>query len=329
MGLRRERRLTMTMHETTAQTGFDADDIVLPFHVAPLDTRGRAVRLGPVLDSILARHQYPDVVKRLLAEAIALTALMGASLKFDGRFQLQTRSDGPVNMLVVDFSTPADLRAYARFDAERLDDGLSAAALLGTGHLAFTIEQTALQSRYQGIVALEGQGLEAAATQYFRQSEQIPSVERLGVAEQLVSGPEGSQHRWRAGGILGQFLPAAPERMQQADLDPGDAPPGTEKHVIAEDDAWLEARALIETTEAIELVDPDLSLDRLLYRLFHERGVSVTDARPLVDQCRCSEEKIRETLGQFGAEEVAAMRGPNGEIAVTCEFCARSYRLSM
>lgn len=308
-----------------------SDDIVLPFHVTPLDTRGRATRLGPVLDAILARHDYPLVVNRLLAEAIALTVLMGASLKFDGRFQLQTRSDGPVTMLVVDFATPSDVRAYARFDREAImaSGDHSPAALLGNGHLAFTIEQTALQSRYQGIVALDGQGLEAAAMQYFRQSEQIPTVLRLAVAEESVASPGGAKHRWRAGGVLAQFLPAAPERMRQPDLDPGDAPPGTEKHIVAEDDAWIEARSLVETTEAIELVDPGLGLDRLLYRLFNERGVHVNDPVQIFDQCRCSETRIRETLQQFDAKDVNDMREADGLIGVTCEFCSRSYRLSI
>jgi molecular chaperone Hsp33 len=308
---------------------FGADDIVLPFHVAPLDTRGRAVRLGPVLDAILARHAYPPAVERLLAEAIALTALMGASLKFDGRFQLQTKSDGPVSLLVVDYATPADLRAYARFDAARLAEAggtAGSAALLGNGHLGFTVEQTILQSRYQGIVALDGQGLEAAALQYFWQSEQIPSALRIAVAEHRVAG--GGRH-WRAGGVLAQFLPAAPERMRQADLHPGDAPEGTVLHSLPEDDAWVEARSLVETTEDIELVDPALGLDRLLYRLFNERGVTVSEPVTLADRCRCSEARIRETMAQFAAEDVAEMREEDGMIAVTCEFCSRKYRLAI
>ena len=306
-----------------------ADDIVLPFHVAPLDTRGRAIRLGSVLDSILARHAYPRAVERLLAEAVALAALMGSSLKFEGRFQLQTRTDGPVNMLVVDLSTPASLRAYARFDTEAvaaLGEDPSVGALLGNGHLGLTVEQTALNSRYQGIVALDGQGLEAAALQYFRQSEQIPSAMRIAVGEQLVAG---GGRRWRVGGILAQFLPTSPERVRQADLDPGDAPEGTIRHALPEDDAWVEARALIETTEDIELVDPDLGLDRLLYRLFNERGVVVSDPVTMLDQCRCSEDRIRETLQQFAADDLAEMREPDGLIGVTCEFCSRKYRLSL
>lgn len=307
-----------------------ADDIVLPFRVEALDTRGRSVRLGKVLDEILARHAYPAKVERLLAQAIVLTALMGSSLKFDGRFQLQTKSEGPVSILVVDFSTPADMRAYARFDeaaVANLPPNASEADLLGPGYLGFTIEQTALQSRYQGIVGLDGQGLEAAAMQYFKQSEQIPSVVRLAVAEEQVLIDGVRRHRWRAGGILAQFLPQAPERMRVADLDPGDAPAGTPKHDVAEDDAWVEARSLVETTEDLELVDPTLGLDRLLYRLFNERGVTVQNPLPIADQCRCSEAKIRQMLAQFSAEDLSDMREEDGQIAITCEFCARKYRL--
>lgn len=312
-----------------AVASLGADDIVLPFHVQPLDTRGRAIRLGRLLDDILERHRYPPSVERLLAEAIALTALMGTSLKFDGRFQLQTRTDGPVGMLVVDLATPSSLRAYARFDAERLatlGEDVSAAELLGNGHLGFTVEQTAFQSRYQGIVALEGQGLEAATLQYFKQSEQIPSALRIAVAEHHIAG---GGRRWRAGGVLAQFLPSSPERQRQADLEPGDAPEGTIRHIIPDDDAWIEARALVETIEDIELVDPDLGLDRLLYRLFNERGVNVADPIRMADECRCSEDRIRETLAQFAAEELADMREDDGMIAVTCEFCSRGYRLSL
>jgi molecular chaperone Hsp33 len=308
---------------------FGADDIVLPFRVEPLDTRGRSVRLGAVLDAILARHNYPAPVERLLAEAIAITALMGTSLKFEGRFQLQARSDGPVNLLVVDFATPDALRAYARFDAEavdRLGAQASAAALLGSGHLGFTVEQGTAQQRYQGIVGLDGQGLEAAAMQYFRQSEQIPSILKLAVAECLTAG---NRRQWRVGGILAQFLPTSPERVRQADLHPGDAPEGTVLHSILEDDAWIEAQTLVGTTEDIELVDPGLGLDRLLFRLFNERGVIVSEPVMLRDQCRCSEARIRETLAQFKAEDLAEMREDDGMISITCEFCSRQYRLAL
>ena len=150
----------------------------MPFAVEPLDARGRVVRLGPLVDTILTRHDYPAPVSRLVGEVVVLAVLLGTSLKFEGRFQLQTKTDGAVDMLVVDFDAPDKVRAYARFDADRLaalPADATPATLLGRGHLALTIDQGADMARYQGIVALEGQSIEEAAHQYFRQSEQIPT----------------------------------------------------------------------------------------------------------------------------------------------------------
>src|SRR3982074_346849 len=219
-----------------APSAVPVDDAALPFEVDALDLRGRLTRLGPALDDILARHDYPPPVCKLLGEAIVLTTLLGSSLKFDGRFILQTQTDGPVSFLIVDFQAPDRLRAYARFDGKRLKDGLDSGALLGHGHLAMTIDQGPDMSRYQGLVALEGGGLEDGAHEYFLRSEQIPTRVRLAVGEEWRGG-EGPKHRWRAGGLLLQFLPKAPERARRADLHPGDAPEGSVTQSVAEDDA--------------------------------------------------------------------------------------------
>ena len=302
---------------------FGLDDVSIPFAVEPLDVRGRVVRLGPSVDAILARHGYPAPVARLLGEAAALTVLLGSALKMEGRFQLQTRTNGAVDMLVVDFDTPDKLRAFARFDAQLLAEaqaqgGTTPAALLGSGHLAFTIEQGKELSRYQGLVALAGQGLEEAAHEYFRQSEQIPTLVRLAVAESLT----GSGASWRAGGLMVQFLPEASDGRRPPDLPPGDAPEGVEIHETPEDEAWAEARALAGTVEDHELVDPLLSSERLLYRLFHERGVTVFDPAPVREACRCSDLRIRDMLRQFTPQERRDMIGDDGRIGVTCEFCS-------
>jgi molecular chaperone Hsp33 len=303
------------------------DDVVLPFAVEPLDVRGRIVRLGASVDRILARHGYPEPVARLLGEAAALTVLLGSVLKSEGRFQLQTRTDGAVEMIVVDFDAPDRLRAFARYDAARLGamstGSEDRSTLIGKGHLAFTIEQGEALARYQGVVALNGQRLEDAAHEYFRQSEQIPTLVRLAVAESYV----GSHARWRAGGLLVQFLPESSERQRQADLDPGDAPAGTKPHEVEEDDAWAEAKALAATVEDHELVDPTLSSERLLYRLYHERGVRVFDGQVVRDACRCSDERVRDMLRSFSPEERHDMVGEDGRIGVTCEFCSthRNY----
>src|SRR6187431_1213706 len=215
------------------------DDAVLPFEVAELDLRGRLTRLGPALDDVLTKHDYPPAVGKLLGEAIVLATLLGTALKFDGRFILQTQTDGPVSFLIVDFQAPDRLRAYARYDAKRLAAGQDSATLLGRGHLAMTVDQGPDMSRYQGLVALGGGNLEDAAHEYFLRSEQIPTRVRIAVGEEWRGGETGGpKHRWRAGGLLMQFLPRAPERARQADFHPGDAPEGTAAHTVKEDDAW-------------------------------------------------------------------------------------------
>ena len=293
------------------------DDIVLPFAVEALSTRGRIVRLGPAIDYLLKRHDYPEPVSKLVAEAVTLAALLGSTLKLEGRFQLQTKSDGPVSMLLVDFDAPSNLRALARFDRARIASAAAGEDLLGGGHLAFTIDPGGDMTRYQGVIALEGQGLEAAAHHYFERSEQIPTLVKLAVGETLAPGGRA----WRAGGIIVQYLPTAgPGR--RADFHPGDAPEGTALHFVEEDDAWTEAQALSATTEAHELIDPTLSAERLLYRLFNQRGVRVFEPTRLAAVCRCSAEGVDAMLRSFPPEEVRDMVGDDGTIGVTCEFCS-------
>jgi molecular chaperone Hsp33 len=306
-----------------------ADDTVQPFEVSALDLRGRVVRLGPAVDTILSGHDYPQPVAKLLGEAIVLGVLLGTALKFEGRFILQTKTDGPVRMLVVDFMTPDRVRACARFDKNAVAEAISAGradagALLGRGHLAMTIDQGGAKNRYQGLVALEGGTLEDAAHEYFLRSEQIPTRVRLAVAEEFLAASGGTTHRWRAGGMLLQFVPRAPERARVADLDPGDAPQGTARHTVREDDAWVEGRSLVETVEDVELIDPALSSERLLYRLFHERGVRVFRSAELRAQCSCSRESVEAMLRSFPQTDRDEMV-ENGKISVTCEFCSATY----
>src|SRR5437868_9954799 len=198
-----------------APSAVPVDDTVLPFEVGALDLRGRLTRLGPALDDILTMHDYPAPVGKLLGEAIVLTTLLGSSLKFDGRFILQTQTDGPVSFLIVDFQAPDRLRAYARFDATRLAGGQTSGVLLGKGHLAMTIDQGPDMSRYQGLVSLEGGSLEDAAHEYFLRSEQIPTRVRLAVGEEWRGGA-GPTHRWRACALLLQFLPKAADPAPRA-----------------------------------------------------------------------------------------------------------------
>lgn len=308
------------------------DDRIVPFQVSPLEVRGRAVQLDPMLTSILERHAYPDAVSKLLGEVIVLTVLLGTSLKFEGRFTVQTQTDGPVSLLVVDFKTPDAVRAYASFDDERLADAVKNSdatpeQLLGRGILAMTIDQGSHMQRYQGIVELDGSSLEEVAQAYFRQSEQIPTHVRMAVAEHIVPADEGegSRRNWRAGGVMVQFLPESADRLTLRDLPGGDAPEGAELPVSEErDDLWLEARALVETVSDDELTDPEIGSERLLFRLFHEHGVHIYEGPAIADKCSCNREKIIGVLKTLSAEELEES-WQDGEISSACEFCSSSY----
>ena len=308
------------------------DDTVLPFEVAKLDLRGRVVRLGPVVDEILEKHAYPQPVAKLLGEAIVLTVMLGSALKIEGRFILQTQTDGPVRMLVVDFTVPGKVRGCARYDKTRIAEAIASGAtgagvLLGQGHLAMTIDQGPDTSRYQGLVALDGGTLEDAAHEYFLRSEQIPTRVRLAVAEELRPAQGGAKHRWRAGGIMLQFLPKSPERARVADLDPGDVPEGMTPDVVEEDVAWAEGRALVSTVEDLELIDPSLSSERLVYRLFHEPGVRVFQPGDIRAECSCSRETVESMLKNFSQDDRDHMV-EDGKISVTCEFCSANYQFA-
>ena len=293
------------------------DDRVLPLAVEALDLRGRAVRLGPALNAILSRHDYPPAVSRLVGQAVLLAAMIGSAMKFKGRFILQTQTNGPVDMIVADFSTPNQLRGYARFDADAVSalPGDEPEALIGEGYLAFTIDQGEHMQRYQGIVPLEGGDLVAAAHAYFEQSEQIPTRLKLAVAETME---RGGATAWRAGGLMVQHLPS--DGGHPRDLDPGDGSGGT-----PDDPAWEEAVAFVETVEDHELADPDLSSEELLYRLFHERGVRVFDGQSLVEDCGCSRERLLAAMQGFSDEEKDSIV-KDGAVEATCEFCGTVYR---
>jgi molecular chaperone Hsp33 len=298
----------------------------MPFAIKPLGVRGRIVRLGTVVNDIIGRHDYPMPVSALLAEAVALSAMLGASLKFEGKFILQTSSDGPVDMIVADFTSPGKVRGYARFDGEavRKLNPVSPATLIGKGHLAMTVDQGVDMERYQGIVPLDGSSLGEAAHTYFAQSEQIPTRLRLSAGPLLGRGRD-AQQSWRAGAIMVQHLPRhggmSPMRMTS-----GDAPKGAEEP-LNENDDWVRARLLLDTVEDHELLDPTLTPETLLYRLYHEDGVTVYPPAALERHCTCSREKIGDVLRRFSAEDRADMI-EDGAITVTCEFCSTAYRFT-
>jgi molecular chaperone Hsp33 len=295
------------MPTTTSLLGGAADDVIQPFQIEGEDVRGRVVRLGPLVDDILHRHAYPDGVASLLAHALAMTALLGSSIKFEGKLIMQAKGDGAVKTIVVDYKTPGEMRGWVAFDQERydqavargVDPGREVPQLLGGGYLAFTIDQGPDTERYQGIVGLEGGTLAECAQKYFEDSEQLPSAVKLSAAQ--VGG------KWRAGGIMLQHLASAGHQHDDED-----------------DDSWRESAILMASTRDDELVSPDVSPTQLLFRLFHERGVRVFDPIPLAVFCQCSRERIEDVLAQFAGDDMSDMV-VDGKIIVTCEFCSRVY----
>lgn len=314
----------MTTQSTASRAALaGGDDLVLPFSTDKSGISGRLIRLGAAVDTILGRHGYPERVAQVLGEALTLTGLVGTGLKFDGRLILQTKSDGPVGLVVANYDVPGKLRAYAQFDAARAGsipkgDG---AGLIGNGHMALTIDPGGDMDRYQGIVGLENQTLTQATLGYFRQSEQIPTFIRIAVARHFV---DGAWH-WRAGGLMLQRMARGGGTDAGKDLSDEER----DARLDGEDDEdWMRTRMLAETVEDHELIDPLLAPERLLYRLFHEEGVRAHPPVPLTAECRCSRERVHNMLKSFPDHDLSDMREADGSVAVTCEFCSTAYRFT-
>lgn len=293
-------------------------DRLVSFTLPARGARGRLVRLDATLQQILGAHAYPDAIARLLAEALALTALLGTLLRpEEGQLTLQARgAGGPVRLLVADYRD-GQLRGYAAQDLDRrFPPAETLAGLFGEGHLVITLDQTAAAERYQGIVELGGETLEAAARRYFTNSEQLPTLVRL------AAGPDPAG-RWTAGGLLVQHLPRAEAggpRLHAADAW---------AEAGADHPDWQHVETLAATVSDAELTDAALPMDSLLWRLFHLDEPRVLPAQPLARGCRCSTDHIERVLAQFPEADRATMRNAEGLIAVDCEFCARQFLLRM
>ena len=289
------------------------DDIIVPFQIADTAVRGRIVRLSGAIDEILSAHKFADPLSVLLGEAISLTAMMGAALKFDGKLIFQAQGDGPASMVVADYSAGGALRGAAKAADIDLPQGMK--ALLGKGSIVMTIDQGPDMERYQGVTPIEGETLADAAVAYFMQSEQIPTIVKLAVGR--IQAP-GEPPRWRAGGLMAQFVPhegGTRERGEEVLFDADDR------------ECWERARAFVETTQDDELLDPLISAETLLYRLFHEDGVRVFDPQPLRADCSCNREKIEAVLARYSEEDLRDMV-EDGAISVTCEFCRKAYHFT-
>ncbi len=291
-----------------------SDNHVTVFQLDNSPVRGRAVHLGDALNQALrtssGEDRYPDEVARLLGEAMMIGALVARALKFKGRLIVQCHgtNDGAISLLMADCTTDGNIRGYARWDAEQLrhikldNKSPGAKALLGGGTFSMTIDQGPDMDQYQGLAAIEGHSLAACAEHFFFQSEQIPT--RIKLACGQVQTP-GHSPTWRGGGMMIQRIAADETRGNTLD-------------------DWNTAQALFDTVTDAELIDPDLTQERLLYRLFHEGGVRVVEQAGINANCACSKDRLKNTLKSFDRSAVEDM-ADNGEITANCQFCGTDY----
>jgi molecular chaperone Hsp33 len=290
-------------------------DFVLPFDIAQAGVRGRLVRLDAASARALGAHALPEPAARVAGELVALGALLGTALKLDGRLTIQTKGDGPLDLVTADYygadeNRHRGVRGYARLDTERFA-ALQAKEfdqLAGKGALAITIEPKIGGQTYQGIVELSPSGIGASAETYFAQSEQLPTVIRLAAAPLYVAGDK--QPHWRAGGLMLQMTPEAAKH-------------GAESRT----DDWERLSLLLKTVEDLELVDTSLAPETLLWRLFHEDEVRVQPPEPVIFRCDCDAARITMVLKSYGPEDRAGLADPDGIIRARCEFCGKTHEI--
>ena len=306
------------------------DDTVLPFQLDASGIRGRVARLDGVLDQVLKQHAYPSVIEALVAETALLTALIGQTIKLRWKLSLQVRGKGPARLIATDYygptedGQPARIRAYASYDAERLDPQADPFSQIGEGYFAVMLDQGEGMLPYQGFTPIAGGSLAACAETYFAQSEQIPTRFALAYGE---SAEPGRPLHWRAGGIMLQHMPAGGGVAEEQGSGEGGLLTHADILGGAESDDWNRANVLLDTVEELEMIGPSVPPTDLLVRLFHEESPRVFDAQPVRFGCSCSEGKVRSTMSIYSQKDIARMTTEAGVVTADCQFCGAHYEL--
>jgi molecular chaperone Hsp33 len=305
------------------------DDTVLPFQLDRSDIRGRVARLDGVLDNVLKQHAYPPVIEALVAEAAVLTALIGQSVKLRWKLSLQIRGKGPARLIATDYygpqedGQPARIRAYASFDADRLDHSADPFSQIGEGYFAVMIDQGQDMTPYQGFTPIAGASLSDCAQTYFAQSEQIPTRFELTFGKSQLPG---GVSRWRAGGVMLQHMPSVGGSVA---AEQGSGEDGLLSHVdiLAGEEAenWTRANVLLDTVEELELIGPTVTPADLLVRLFHEEEPRVFDAQAVHFGCSCSADKVVQAMSIYSAKDIQHMTTAEGIVTADCQFCGKHY----
>ena len=313
----------------TIATKLAWDDSVLPFQLDVSGIRGRVARLDGVLDQVLNQHAYPPLIEALVAEAALLTALIGQAVKLRWKLSLQIRGNGPARLIATDYygptedGAPARIRAYASYDADRLDHSAPPFSQIGKGYFAVMLDQGEGMVPYQGFTPIAGASLSACAETYFAQSEQLPT--RFQVKAGLAQEP-GVAARWRAGGVMLQHMPQEGGTVA-ADAGSGEGGLLSHADILAgeESENWTRANILLDTVEEMELIGPLLSPTDLLIRLFHEEGPRAFDAQPVRFGCSCSPDKVRQTMSIYSQKDIGKMTTAEGIVTADCQFCGAHY----
>ena len=305
------------------------DDTVLPFQLDVSDIRGRVVRLDGALDEILSQHQYPPQIEALVAETALLTALIGQSIKLRWKLSLQVRGKGAARLIATDYYGPGDegeparIRAYASYDADRLDPATSAYSQVGEGYFAVMLDQGAGMMPYQGFTPIAGNSLSDCAQTYFAQSEQLPTRFALTFGKSQMPGHPS---HWRGGGVMLQHMP----QVGQSPPSPEGSGEGgllTHTDILAGEpgENWTRVNALLDTVEELELIGPTVAPTELLVRLFYEEGPRVFDATSVHFGCSCSAEKVHQTMSIYSQKDIVHMTTPEGTVTADCQFCGAHY----
>ncbi|HMS93806.1 MAG TPA: Hsp33 family molecular chaperone HslO [Tabrizicola sp.] len=306
------------------------DDTVLPFQLDASGIRGRIARLDGVLDRVLKQHAYPSVIEALVAEMALLTALIGQTVKLRWKLSLQVRGKGAARLIATDYfgptedGQPARIRAYASYDAERLDPAAPPFSQIGEGYFAVMLDQGEGMLPYQGFTPIAGGTLSACAETYFAQSEQIPTRFQLAFGE---SAEPGRQLHWRAGGVMLQHMPAV--GGVAAEQGSGEGGLLTHADILggADSEDWNRVNLLLDTVEELEMIGPSVTPSELLVRLFHEESPRVFDAQPVRFGCSCSEDKVRSTMSIYSQKDIAKMTTEAGIVTADCQFCGAHYEM--